>query len=364
MARTALLSAGGTGGHLFPAAALSQVLGPRGWRVVLVTDPRGDRYAGEFPCDAKHVVASATFAGRNPLHMASSLLSLGRGYLHARRLIGAERPAIAVGFGGYPTVPPLLAASRAGVPSVLHEQNAVMGRANRFLAARVQHVATGFDLRDGTETGGTPVTVTGNPLRERALLATRTPYPVRGPEEPFHLVVFGGSQGAHFFSQAVPAALERLSPAQRALVRLTLQCREEDLAAMREACAALGLDAELAPFFADMPSRIAQAHFVVSRSGAGTVAELAAIGRPSLLVPLPGALDDDQGRNAASLEAAGAAALVRQRDCTPDVLAKALRDAIADPAGLAERAQNAKRTAIPDAAERLADLVERVADGG
>ena len=359
--RTVILSAGGTGGHLFPAAALSQAMGPRGWRVVLLTDPRGDRYAEGFPCDEKHVVASATFAGRNPAGLIRSALSLGTGYIHARRLMRRERPCVVVGFGGYPTVPPVLAAAHAGVPAVLHEQNAVMGRANRFLAARVAAVATGFDLRDGTDVGGTPVTVTGNPLRENALRAARTPYREREPHAAFDLVVFGGSQGASFFAEAVPAALSLLDETYRRRIRLSMQARAEDrdavVARLREA----GVEARVEPFFADMPARIAAAHFVVSRAGASTVAELAAIGRPSLLVPFPGALDDDQGRNAARLEAEGAAELVRQSDLSPERLSRAIRDAMDDPTGLARRAQNAKETAIPDAAVRLADLVERVA---
>jgi UDP-N-acetylglucosamine--N-acetylmuramyl-(pentapeptide) pyrophosphoryl-undecaprenol N-acetylglucosamine transferase len=294
---TMVLCAGGTGGHLFPAEALAHELARRGWEVHLATDDRAQRYAASFPAKKMHVIASSTPSGKNPFMLALAGLTLLRGYRQARLLLSSLKPAAVIGFGGYPTVPPMLAATRMGIPSMIHDANAVMGRANKLLAPRVDLVAMGFE---GVEAGDNTL-VTGNPVRPAVLEAAQTPYPSRQAGEPFNLLVFGGSQGAQFFSQAMPQAIELLPNETRALLRLVQQARPEDEAAVKAAYAALGVKAEVAPFFTDMAKRMANAHFVVSRAGASTVCELAAIGRPALLVPYPYALDHDQALNARTL---------------------------------------------------------------
>jgi UDP-N-acetylglucosamine--N-acetylmuramyl-(pentapeptide) pyrophosphoryl-undecaprenol N-acetylglucosamine transferase len=356
---TMVLCAGGTGGHLFPAEALAHELAGRGWEVHLATDDRAKRYAANFPAKKMHVIASSTPAGKNPVTLAFAGFTLLRGYRQARMLLSSLKPAAVIGFGGYPTVPPMLAATRMGIPSIIHDANAVMGRANKLLAPRVDLVAMGFE---GVEAGDNTL-VTGNPVRPAVLEAAKTAYPSRQPGEPFNLLVFGGSQGAQFFSQALPQAIELLPPEKRSMLWLVQQTRPEDEAGVKAAYSALGVEAQVAPFFTDMASRIASAHFVVSRAGASTVSELAAIGRPSLLVPYPHALDHDQALNARTLEASGGARIVEQSALSPQRLAEILDEAITDPQRLAAMAAQAKRSGRPDAAARLADCLEKLATG-
>ena len=348
----ALLCAGGTGGHLFPAEALAHALIARGWEVELATDERGRRFADAFPARATHVLRAGTPFSRNPVKLATAMLDLARGYASGRSLVVGK--SVVMGFGGYPTVPPLMAAAHRKVPCGVHEQNAVLGRANRLLAGRVDRVASGFPV-DGA------VTV-GNPVRPAVLEAATTPYAPAGPHEPFELLVFGGSQGALFFAEFVPEALAGLAEAARARLRVTLQAREQDAPAARANLARAGIRAEVQPFFADMAERIARAHLVVSRAGASTVSELAVIGRPSLLVPYPHALDHDQAANAAEMVATGGAEVVAQRDLTVGRFTAALRDALDNPQALAQKAAAAKAAGRPDAAERLAEFVEELAE--
>ena len=345
---TALLCAGGTGGHLFPAEALAHELRARGWRVELATDTRGQRFSDAFPAERTHILDAATFGGRDPVAVARALWRLARGYRAARTVVRGK--AAVVGFGGYPTLPPVLAAANRGVPTAVHEQNAVLGRANRFLARRVDVVAAGFD---------TPGAVTvGNPVRPAVVEAAQKPYRPAEAGEPFRLLVFGGSQGAQYLGEVVPRALALAEGRER--VRLTLQARDEEAPAARAALAALGVEAEVAPFFTDMAERMAAAQLVVSRAGASTCAELAVIGRPSVLVPFPHALDHDQSANAAAMVRSGAAELVEQRALSAERLAAILAAAMAAPDDLAARAAAAKSTGRPDAAARLADLVENL----
>ncbi len=354
--QTVLLSAGGTGGHLFPAQALAQELVKRGWTIHLATDPRAERFVSEFPADGVHIIRSATFAGKSPRALFRTFSALASGYFSSRKLIDALKPGVAVGFGGYPTVPPLLAAAHKGVPTILHEQNAVIGRANRFLAGRVTALATGFEVVGASFANAV---VTGNPLRAAAHEAAEIPYPARTKYHPFNLTVFGGSQGARFFSECVPETLFRLSVEQKERLRLTMQARAEDIADVRGKLETLKIRGTVEEFFTDMPARIANSHLVICRSGASSVSELALIGRPSILVPLPGALDDDQGANAKLLDEAGGGVLVRQKDLSPEKLAEFLSYAMDTPEDLAMQAENARRTAIPNAADLLADLVEK-----
>ena len=355
----ALLAAGGTGGHLFPEQAHAVALSKHNVSVELATDHRAAHF--EFPARAIHVIPSATVRGRNPIALARTATLLGFGSARAWVLLGRIKPRIVIGFGGYPTVPPLLAASWRSIPTLLHEQNAVMGRANRFLAPRVSAIATGFpSLKNFNRHWQRKVTFTGNPVRPQVVAAAATPYaePVAGK---LRLLVFGGSQGARVMSETVPAAVGLLDAGLGMRLSVVQQARPEDLEGVRAAYARLGIDAEVASFFPDLPARMAAAHLVISRSGASTVAELSAMGRPAILVPLPHALDQDQLGNAGVLEACGAAVLIRQPEFTAARVAQEITALSNDPARLARMAQAAKSAGTIDAAERLAELVVKVA---
>jgi UDP-N-acetylglucosamine--N-acetylmuramyl-(pentapeptide) pyrophosphoryl-undecaprenol N-acetylglucosamine transferase len=353
-----LLAAGGTGGHLFPAEALAIALDSRGVTVDLATDTRGGRYGGRFPARQVHVIPSETIRGRNPVALARTGAALGLGFVKAYFLLGRLAPAAAVGFGGYPTVPPLLAAWYRKVPTLIHEQNAVMGRANKLLAPRVTAIATGFSgVLSSEATLAAKATHTGNPLRPAVIAAAATRLDPPEPGGLFRLLVFGGSQGAKIMSDVVPAAIERLDATLRARLLLAQQTREEDLGRVRETYQRLNIACEVATFFPDLPARIAAAHLVVSRSGAGTVAELAAIGRPAILVPLPHALDQDQFRNAGVLEQAGGGIRLRQEEFNPDRLAAEIATLASAPQKLLSMGEAARSQGAVDAAERLADLV-------
>jgi UDP-N-acetylglucosamine--N-acetylmuramyl-(pentapeptide) pyrophosphoryl-undecaprenol N-acetylglucosamine transferase len=356
-----LLAAGGTGGHLFPAEALAEALARRGITVDLATDERATRYGKAFPARVTHVIPSDTLRGRDPLSLARTTWKLGFGFSQAHLLLGSLRPAAVVGFGGYPTLPPILAAAMRRIPIVVHDANAVMGRANRMLAARATAIATAFPgILDGEPKLAAKATVTGNPLRPSVLEAASTPYaPPDAP--PLRMLVTGGSQGARVMSDVVPAAIGLLDPSLRARLSIVQQARDEDLSRVKEVYGRLDVAAEAAPFFADLPQRIAAAHLVVSRAGAITVAELAAIGRPAILVPLPHALDQDQLANANELARAGGAIVVKQDAFTPRWLADEIARLAAAPQQLAAMAAGARSAGSLDAAERLADLVLWVA---
>ncbi|MEZ2132307.1 MULTISPECIES: undecaprenyldiphospho-muramoylpentapeptide beta-N-acetylglucosaminyltransferase [unclassified Sinorhizobium] len=354
-----LLAAGGTGGHVFPAEALAYELKARDYSVHLVTDSRAERYAGKFPADEIHVVPSATIGSKNPLAVARSLWTLWTGTRAARRLITRLKPAVVVGFGGYPTVPPLLAATRMGVPSMIHEQNAVMGRANKALASRVQAIAGGF-LPQGEGAFAEKTVTTGNPVRPAVIEAAKRPYVPSGPSEPFNLVVFGGSQGAQYFSKAIPTAISLLEDSLRTRLKITQQVRPEDMEMVAGCTAQLHMGADIAPFFSDMPERLAAAHLVICRSGASTVSEISVIGRPAILVPYPYALDHDQAANAAALAATGGAKVIAQSELSPERLAAILTAVMNDPEKLSKMAAAAKQAGKPDATNLLADLVEAI----
>lgn len=362
-----LLAAGGTGGHLFPALALAEELGRRGRVVELATDHRGDRYGSGFPAAKVHQIRSATLRGRSPLAAARTALALGDGIRQAFFLLGRIRPAAVIGFGGYPCFPPLVAAKLRGIPTALHEQNAVLGRANRLLVGRVTAIATSFDkvqYLDGV--AHKKIRLTGNPVRDLVIEQSETPYPhppVPGSSERFRLLVFGGSQGARFFSERVPSALCQFDEATRQRLSITQQCREEDIDAVRKIYAEAGIEATCETFFRDLPRLIAESHLVIGRAGASSIAELTVIGRPSILVPLPHALDNDQLRNATHLADAGGAICIAQDDLSDDRLRNDLSKIMADPQMLIDAAAAAKSIGRPDAVTRLADLVEELASG-
>jgi UDP-N-acetylglucosamine--N-acetylmuramyl-(pentapeptide) pyrophosphoryl-undecaprenol N-acetylglucosamine transferase len=357
-----MLAAGGTGGHLFPAEALGVALMKRGARVRLITDSRAVRYGGLFSRDMMDVVPSETVRGRTPWALARTGAMLAAGGAMALALLLRQKPKAVVGFGGYPTLPPLLAARLLGIPTVIHDSNAVLGRANRLLSTRVNAIATSLPgVLDRDPALAEKNTVTGTPMRPAILAAAAVPYGSPDTTGPLRLLVTGGSQGARIMADIVPPAIERLEPALWRRLSLVQQVREEDMARVRGVYDRLKIEAELAPFFTDLPARLASSHLVISRSGAGTVAELAAIGRPSVLVPLPGAIDQDQFANAGVLEKAGGAIRIAQTEFTPDRLAAEISALAADPARLTAMASDARSVGRLDAAERLADLAVKVA---
>jgi len=355
-----LLAAGGTGGHLFPAEALASALQKRGATVDLATDARVAHF--KFSARAVHLIPSATLRGTDPFNLVRTAALLALGTAKAWAMLGRVRPTVVVGFGGYPTVPPLWAASLRGIPTVVHEQNGVMGRANRALAPRVTAIASSVRMLQRLDPRWQgKIIFTGNPVRGEVIAAAATPYTAPEANGKLHLLVFGGSQGARVMSEIVPSAIEKLPGDLRARLTIVHQARAEDVDTVRAAYGRLGVAVEVGPFFTDLPQRMAAAHLIVSRSGASTVAELSAIGRPAILVPLPHALDQDQFANAGVLADAGGAFRLAQRDFTPERLASEIAALAADPSRLATMARAAKSAGTLDAAERLADLVLKVA---
>ncbi|MDE0391402.1 MAG: undecaprenyldiphospho-muramoylpentapeptide beta-N-acetylglucosaminyltransferase [Rhodospirillales bacterium] len=329
-----------------------------------MTDRRGAAFGDVLGRIERHDIAARSPSVRGPVARVLAVLGLARAVLQAARVLRRIRPAAAVGFGGYPSVPPLVASGRLGIPSVLHEQNAVLGRANRMLARRASAIATSFPETERIPHSRAPlVTHVGNPVRAAIAALRGIQYHPPVPDGPFRLLVTGGSQGARVFAEVVPAAVAALPETLRRRIRVSQQCRPEDLAAVERSFAEAGVDAKLAPFFEDMPAHLGEAHLVICRAGASTIAELAAAGRPAILVPLPIAADDHQSANGRALVAAGAALMIAQPSFTPPRLAQELESLMAEPAQLAERANAAQSFARPDAAHALADLVEGLIGG-
>lgn len=354
----ALLAAGGTGGHVFPAEALAQALMDRGWRLGLVTDRRGHAYGGTLGSIETFRIAAGGIAGRGLMSKLRGVAELGLGVVQARAILKRERPAVVVGFGGYASVPTMVAATMLGIPSAIHEQNAVLGRANRLLAGRVRRIATSYAHVEHVDPAWRSKLVhTGMPVRAAVAALRDAPYPALAEDEPIRLLVLGGSQGARILSEVIPAALARLPEALRARLEVAQQCRPEDLEAVRAAYAATGIRATLESFFADVPERLSAAHLVIARSGASTVAELTALGRPAILVPYPHAIDDHQTANAHAVDEAGGAWLMPQPAFSPDALASRLESLFTQPGTLARAAGCARAAGRPDAAALLADLV-------
>ena len=354
-----VLAAGGTGGHLFPAQALAEELTRRGHVIHLLTDERVRDYGKSFPATEVHVVHSATITPSQPLKVPGQALALFGGYRRARAILSRVKPRAVVGFGGYPSFPPILAAARLGIPCCVHDQNAVMGRANRVLARFTDAVASSFPELQGLPTHPVKkLTITGNPVRDIVLQQKAAPYPAG---KPFHLLVFGGSQGAQFFGEFMPKVFVAMTPEDRKAIRLTQQVRQENLNQVKSLYADLGVDCELSPFFMDMPARIASCHLLVCRSGASTIAELGVIGRPAIMVPLPHAIDNDQLRNAESFARAGAGWVQPQAALEPKAFAAFLTQLRSQQCELQRAAAAALGHGRPDAAQRLADLTERLA---
>jgi UDP-N-acetylglucosamine--N-acetylmuramyl-(pentapeptide) pyrophosphoryl-undecaprenol N-acetylglucosamine transferase len=362
MRKIAVVAAGGTGGHLFPAQALAEELIARGWRIVLASDQRAAAFAESFPAEERIGLSARTFRRGDPVSMGQAGVAIVRGVMQAREALARIDPGVVVGFGGYPSVPGLIAGITQGRPTVIHEQNAVMGRANRRLAAHVRAVACAFPvLQKAPARVARDAVVVGNPVRPEIRLLADLPYEPPSAEGPIRLLVTGGSQGARLLSELIPEAILKLPEDLRRRLSVQQQTRAESMENARRIYANAMVQAEVAPFFRDMAGRLRDAHLVIGRSGAGTVCELAVAGKPAILVPLAIALDDDQGQNARVLAEAGGAEVARESQLTVDTMAGALQKLLTNPERLARMAAGSRSVAKPDAAERLADLVERTA---
>jgi len=357
------LAAGGTGGHVFPARALAEALLARGWRVALVTDRRGQAFGEEFGVSVHRISAASPAGGAR--RAVAGIVSLGAGLFQARGILRRLAPAAVAGFGGYPSVPTIWAAAMLGAPTLIHEQNALMGRANRLLVSRVRRIALSFaETQRIRPRDRAKCVLTGNPVRAAIAAIGAQPYPAPEPGGTLRLLVSGGSQGARSLSTVIPAAICALPDALRRRVAVVQQCRAEDIESVRARYAESAVAAELATFFDDMPQRLAAAQLAIGRAGASTVAELGAAGRPAILVPYPHATDDHQTANARAAEAAGAAWAMPEPGFTPDALGQRLTAFLERPTLLADAAAKARAFGKPDAAQRLADAVAALARPG
>ncbi|NBC36846.1 undecaprenyldiphospho-muramoylpentapeptide beta-N-acetylglucosaminyltransferase [Novosphingobium sp. FSY-8] len=354
-----VLAAGGTGGHLIPAFALAAELEARGHHVALITDARGAAIPGKPAGLTAHVLPAGRLSGMNPLGWLRGIRAILEGRRMALRLFDSFQPSCVVGFGGYPALPALLAATSAGIPSVVHEQNAVLGRVNRFLAGRVNAIATAYqEVERLSQSHAAKVTCVGNPVRAEVLGLRDAPFPPFTADGLLRVLVTGGSQGARVLSEVVPDGLAMLPPALRTRLQVTQQCRAEDIDAVRQRYATHDIPAELGTYFEDMAERLADAHLFIGRAGASTIAELTAVGRPAILVPLPIATDDHQAANTREIVAAGGARAIRQEKFTAVELAKQIQALAMRPETLANAAHAAWNCGYPHAARDLADLVE------
>lgn len=358
MSRHFVLAAGGTGGHMVPAAALAAELTRRGHRVALVSDARGVRFPGLFEDIQTHVLPAGRFSG-GPIGWAKALREMWRGRAMARELYKTFRPAAVIGFGGYPAMPALLAAFAEGIPTAIHEQNAVLGRVNRLVAGKVDAIALSYEETQRLSAKHAEKTrLIGNPVRDQVLALRARPYPLLEEDGIFRVLVTGGSQGASILSQVVPDGLAMLPVTFRRRLQVTHQARIEDIDAVRAKYAEHEIPAELATYLPDLPEQLAWAHLVIARAGASTLAELTVAGRPAILVPLPSATDDHQTANAREMTKAGGARTIAQGDFTPVELAKQMQKLGLDPAALENAAGRARNCGRPEAASDLADLVE------
>ena len=361
----AVLAAGGTGGHVFPAEALAAELGARGYRLALITDRRGGGFGGALANLETHHIRAGGIAGKRLTARLESVFELGLGMLQARKLLASLKPAAVIGFGGYASVPTMMAATWAGLATAIHEQNAVLGRANRLLATRVRRIATSIDGTQMVPEAAKPkVRLTGMPVRPAVLAARDVAYDEITDRGPLNLLVTGGSQGARVLSDVVPAALSLLPDALKTRLNVTQQCRAEDLERVGAVYAEAGIKADLKSFFDDVPQRLAAAHLLIARAGASTVAEMTAIGRPAILVPYPHAIDNHQFANAQAVDEAGAGWLMAEEVFTAERLSGRLASLFESPRHLAHAARASRRIGRPDAASALADMVVEMMPNG
>jgi UDP-N-acetylglucosamine--N-acetylmuramyl-(pentapeptide) pyrophosphoryl-undecaprenol N-acetylglucosamine transferase len=360
LSRHFVLAAGGTGGHMTPAHALAEELMRRGHHVALITDDRGARIPGLFERVPVHVLPAGRLGG-GPVGWFRAARAILTGRAMGVRLYETFQPAAVVGFGGYPALPALLAARKTRIPTVIHEQNAVLGRVNRLMASRVDAIATSYAKVDRLPaSAAAKVELVGNPVRDEVLLLRDQPYPPLSGDGIFRLLVTGGSQGATILGQIVPDGLGLLPEAFRRRLQVTQQCRAEDIDQVRARYADLGIPADLATYLPDMPDKLAWAHLVIARAGASTIAELTAAGRPAILIPLPSATDDHQTSNAREMARSGGARVIAQSQFTPVELAKQMQKLGLDPQALTNAAARAAAVGLPRATAALADLVERI----
>ncbi len=363
--RPVVLAAGGTGGHIFPAEALAEILIAQGQKVILVTDSRfGNIATGTLSKIEKRTIRAGTIGG-SLFHKAMGAACLLIGIIQARKILRQLNPKVVVGFGGYPSFPTVFGAANLGVPTVIHEQNSVLGRANRLLAGRVKSIATSFPVTQMlADKDKTKTVMTGNPVRLSVRALRNVPYASVGTDGKMNILVTGGSLGASVFSEVVPQAIALLPANLRSRVRIDQQCREADIEATKAAYETLGVSVDIASFFVDLPARLAACHLVIARSGASTISELSAAGRPAILVPLPTAMDNHQYFNANAFEDVGGGWVMTQDGFTAASLAARLEAFLTAPATLGKAAENAKRLGSPDAAEKLASLVLTMAGNG
>jgi UDP-N-acetylglucosamine--N-acetylmuramyl-(pentapeptide) pyrophosphoryl-undecaprenol N-acetylglucosamine transferase len=358
-----VLAAGGTGGHMVPAHALAAELKSRGHGVLLITDERGARFPGLFEGVPVHILPAGRLGG-GPVAWLKALNSVVKGRAEAKRLYREQRPDAVVGFGGYPAFPSLLAASSMRIPTVLHEQNAVLGRVNRLLVGEAAAIGIAYDRVERLKPRYKDKTViVGNPVREAVARLGELPFPAFDEFAPLKILVTGGSQGATILGKVVPEGLGLLQPSLRRRLQVVQQCRPDDIERIRSEYAELGIPAELTTYIEDMPSRLGDAHLVIGRAGASTIAELGAAGRPAILIPFAAATDDHQTVNAREITAAGGARTIQQDQFTPEVLARQIEALAIDPVALNNAAARALSVGRPHAARDLADLVERVGGG-
>jgi UDP-N-acetylglucosamine--N-acetylmuramyl-(pentapeptide) pyrophosphoryl-undecaprenol N-acetylglucosamine transferase len=358
-----VLAAGGTGGHMIPAHALAAELKGRGHGVLLITDERGARFPGLFEGMPVHILPAGRLGG-GPIGWLKAAGSVLKGRGEAKRLYREHRPDAVVGFGGYPAFPSLLAASALKIPTVIHDQNAVMGRVNRLLAGEAEAIGTAYDQIDRLKPRyAGKVTLVGNPVREEIARLGELPFPSFDEVAPLKILVTGGSQGATILSQVVPAGLGMLEPSLRRRLQVVQQCRPDDIERVRSQYVELGIPAEVMTYIEDMATKLADAHLMIGRAGASTIAELTAAGRPAILIPFAAATDDHQTANAREMVNAGGARAIAQANFTPDVLARQIEALAMDPIALNNAAARALSVGRPHAARDLADLVERIGNG-
>ena len=361
--RTVVVTAGGTGGHLFPAVALGAALLERGYAVRLYTDSRGADYAKRAPGIEAHVAPAASPFRGGAFGKIAFLFIMARGALAVSRLLRKHNPAAVVGFGGYAAFPATFMAARQRRPVVLHEQNGFLGLANRKVAKAASAIALSFPDIEGMPETRARTVETGNPVRPEINALHGRSYRPPQQDEPFNLFVMGGSQGATVFSKVLPDAIAALEPGERARLRVTQQCRPEDIEPVRIVYRDAGVAADLASFFDNIPEHLSAAHLMICRAGASTCAEALVAGVPAIYVPYPAAADDHQTCNARHIDRAGAGWLMPQQGFTPAALSERMSRFLNDPEPLAAAAQAAAAIGRPDAAERLADLVAGVAEG-
>lgn len=358
-----VLAAGGTGGHMIPAHALAAELKARGHGVLLITDARGAKIPGLFDEVPVHILPAGRLT-KTPWGMLKALKSVMAGRREAKALYAKHRPDAVVGFGGYPAFPALLAASSLKIPTVLHEQNAVLGRVNRLLAGDAAAIATAYERVGRLKPSHQIKTsLVGNPVRASIVRLGELPFPAFDEYAPLKLLVTGGSQGATVLGEVVPAGLGKLDDTLRHRLQVVQQCRADDIEGVRETYRELGIPAELSTYLRDIDQKLGECHLMIGRAGASTIAELTAAGRPSILVPLPIATDDHQTANARELARAGGARMIPQPQFTPETLARQIEALAADPEALSNAAARALSVGRPHAARNLAELVERIGQG-